>query len=397
MAMIAGGFGTATAVQPSGPVSGGGGAGNVIVVLRDQHTDLGITRGHAASARTNAYHADQAPVITKARGFGAKNLRGFNTLNAVAATVTAAQASELAADPSVAAIYPDLPIQGTPILTDRPTSSSGGSSGSQVISGAICPSNPAKPLLEPEALQVTNSAFTNPSTPQAQSIVDGAGVKVAFIADGLDINNPDFIRANGSHVFIDYQDFSGDGTAAPSGSAEAFGDASAIAAQGRQTYDLANYVNTAHPLPAGCTIQIRGVAPGASLIGLKVFGNSNSAPTSRFIEAIDYAVSDGADVLNESFGGNPYPDTGNDPISLADASAIAAGVTVVASSGDSGVTGTIGSPASANNGIIGVGATTTFRSYEQDGYAGAQLSNGTWVDNNISGLSSGGITQAGHT
>ena len=55
------------------------------------------------------------------------------------------------------------------------------------------------------------------------------------------------------------------------------------------------------------------MAPGASLIGLKVFGNSNTAPTSRFIEAIDYAVTDGADVLNESFGGNPYPDTGDRP------------------------------------------------------------------------------------
>ena len=124
-------------------------------------------------------------------------------------------------------------------------------------------------------------------------------------------------------------------------------------------------MNAAHPLPPGCNIQIRGVAPGASLIGLKVFGNSNSAPTSRFIEAIDYAVTDGADVLNESFGGNPYPDTGTDPISLADASAIAAGVTVVASTGDAGVTGTIGSPASDDIGVIGVGATTTFQSYIQ--------------------------------
>ena len=95
--------------------------------------------------------------------------------------------------------------------------------------------------------------------------------------------------------------------------------------------------------------------------------------------------------------GTPIPDTGDDPISLADAAAIAAGVTVVASTGDAGVTGTIGSPASNAIGIIGVGATTTFRSYQQSTYAGAQLSNGTWVDNNISGLSSGGISQAGRT
>ena len=392
-AMVLGGVGTVAAAQPSSL----GKTSNVIVVLRNQHTDLSLRRGHAASARTNAYHADQATVITTARGDGVKNLHGFNTVNAIAATVTPAQLSELAADTSVAAVYPDLLVQGVPTVVDHPTKSSSGSASSQVISGDVCPSDPAKPLLEPEALQVTNTAFSDPSTPQAQTIADGTGVKVAFIADGLDINNPDFIRANGSHVFVDYQDFSGDGTAAPTGAAEAFGDASAIAAQGRVSYDLSNYVNAAHPLPAGCTIQIRGVAPGASLIGLKVFGNSNSAPTSRFIEAIDYAVSDGADVLNESFGGNPYPDTGTDPISLADASAIAAGVTVVASTGDAGVTGTIGSPASNAIGIIGVGATTTFRSYQQSTYAGTQLSNGTWVDNNISGLSSGGISQVGRT
>ena len=44
------------------------------------------------------------------------------------------------------------------------------------------------------------------------------------------------------------------------------------------------------------------MAPGASLIGLKVFGISNSAFSSYFIQAIDYAVTTGADVLNESFG-----------------------------------------------------------------------------------------------
>ncbi len=118
----------------------------------------------------------------------------------------------------------------------------------------------------------------------------GTGVTVGFIADGLDINNPDFIRANGQHVFIDYQDFSGDGLAAVTGGAEAFGDASSIAAQGRQVYDLSNFVNPAHPLPPGCNITVRGMAPGASLVGLKVFGNAHTAPTSRFIQAIDYAV-----------------------------------------------------------------------------------------------------------
>src|SRR5262249_11617743 len=209
----------------------------------------------------------------------------------------------------------------------------------------------------------TNTASHTASTPQAESIVNGNGVKVAFIADGLDVNNPDFIRADGQHVFVDYQDFSGDGPNAPSGAAEAFGDASSIAAQGRQVYDLSQFVNAAHPLPPGCTITVRGIAPGASLVGLKVFGNSNTAPTYRFIEAFDYAINVAVvDVINESFGANPFPDSGTDPITLADEAAVDAGVTVVASTGDAGTNGTIGSPSSSPK-VIGVAATTNFRAY----------------------------------
>ena len=108
------------------------------------------------------------------------------------------------------------------------------------------------------------------------------------------------------------------------------------------------------------------MAPGASLVGLKVFGNAPTAPTSRFIQAIDYAVNTaGVDVINESFGGNPFPDNGNDPITLADNAAVDAGVTVVASTGDAGTNNTIGSPASGAK-IIGVAATTSFRSYQQE-------------------------------
>jgi len=395
VAMVITGVASAVAqsVGPATP-SASGPTHNVIVVLRNQHTDLRIAKGRASSARISAFRSDQTPLLDTARADGARNLHGFNTVNGFSATMTAAQANALAADPSVAAIYPDLPIKGAP--ETMPQVGTTTSQPPTTDTSSTCPSDPNHPMLEPEALQVTNTAFDDANTPQAQNIVDGTGVKVAFIADGLDINDPDFTRSNGTHVFVDYQDFSGDGLNAPSDGAEAFGDASSIGAQGRVTYDLSDFVNPAHPLPAGCNIRVRGVAPGASLIGLKVFGNSNSAPTSRFIQAIDYAVTDGADVLNESFGGNPFPDTGDDPISLADNAAIAAGVTVVTSTGDAGTAGTVGSPASSGQ-VIGVGATTTFRAYVQLTDGGAQLSNGTWTNNNISGLSSGGITQAGRT
>ena len=124
-----------------------------------------------------------------------------------------------------------------------------------------CPTDPNKPLLEPEALQTTHTAFDDPNTPQARQLANGAGVKVAFFADGLDTNNPDFVRPDGSKVFIDYRDFSGDGPNAVTGAAEAFGDASSIAAQGRQVYDISTFNNPAHPLPKGCNIRIRASRP----------------------------------------------------------------------------------------------------------------------------------------
>ncbi|GAB3882070.1 hypothetical protein GCM10029964_039200 [Kibdelosporangium lantanae] len=248
----------------------------------------------------------------------------------------------------------------------------------------MCPSDPGKPLLEPEALDLTHTESQDPRAPQAHSIATGKGVKVAYVADGIDVNNPDFIRPDGSHVFYDYQDFSGDGVNDDSGGGEAFGDASSIAAQGNRVYDLSTELPFSG-LPAGCTIRIRGMAPDVSMVGIKTFGEFG-ATESGFVRGIDYAVDhDKVDILSESFGGNPYPDESMDPVALANQAAMDAGVTVVASTGDSGIGGTIGSPASDPR-FIAVAGTTSYRlSAQAKGYTG-------WVNNNITALSSGGPT-----
>ena len=72
------------------------------------------------------------------------------------------------------------------------------------------------------------------------------------------------------------------------------------------------------------------------------------------------------------------------------------GIVVVASSGDSGFVNSIGSPASAPD-VISVGASTTFRSYAQTTENGFQLGNGSYRNNTVSALSSGGVTQPGRT
>src|SRR5262245_14487168 len=362
-----------------------------IVVFRNRRREAS-----ASDATTTLRDAGQVGVASALARGGAGDVRRFRLVNAVAATVSADQAAELRARDDVLAVLPDLPPR--PPRRERDTAGSGPGAGPAVQPPQqICPSNPADPLLEPEALQLMNVAFQDGALPGASDLADGSGITVAFLADGLDIDNPDFMR-NGSSIFTDYADFTSEGPDAPTDGAEAFADASAIAAQGRVTYDLSQVVNPSHPLPPGCNVRVRGVAPGASLVALKVFGETTQPLTSSFLQAIERAVMvDHVDVITESFGASPFPDPETDPIALANGAAVAAGVVVVSGSDDAGMTRTAGSP-SDDPGVIGVGAATSFRVYAQVTQAAEQFGNGTWTSDNISGLSSSGFTQFGpHT
>ena len=122
-----------------------------------------------------------------------------------------------------------------------------------------------------------------------------------------------------------------------------------------------------------CLIRVEGVAPGASVVALDIFGAEDPGYNSAFLKAIDYAVSvDHVNVLNESLGNNYYPDDGAslDLVKQANDEAVAAGTTVAVSSGDAGVTSTIGTPGTDPE-VISPGATTTYRIDAQDGYGGA--------------------------
>ena len=111
---------------------------------------------------------------------------------------------------------------------------------------------------------------------------------------------------------------------------------------------------------------------------------------SAVISGLDHAaIYDGAQVVSESYG---FTDSGGvtdfSPYFQANDALVAAGITVVTSSGDQGVGGTL--DVEANDPlVISVGATNSYRQYAQAyGYSG-------WQSNRMAALSSGGVGTSG--
>ncbi len=377
----------------------------MIVIFKDQFGAL-----HSLPARARAERSVQRPVVSALKAAGVRGATSLALVNAVAASLSADQVAALRHDPAVSAVVPNGTITGPSLASVAPRGSRlgalGGSRLAQSTGGAstsFCSStSPSAPELDPQALSNINAVAETNGTATVNGVpIDGSGVTVAYLADGIDTSSLDFLRnpayaspaSPASAPVVKQVDFSSDGPSAPTGGGEAFLDASSIAAQGNNVYNLNSEFNTV-PSSPDCYIKIVGAAPGASVLGLKVFAQTNTTTNSAFVQAIQYAVSQKVKVLDESFGATEMPETTADLVKQADNAAVAAGVTVVVSAGDGGFRSTQGSPATDPN-VIDVGASTTFRAYEQNDFGGAGWpgASGGYSDNNISSLSSGGYSQ----
>jgi len=109
--------------------------------------------------------------------------------------------------------------------------------------------------------------------------------------------------------------------------------------------------------------SLAGVAPGAYLGNYRVSATGETMETGM-IAALNDAAADGMNVINMSIGGAAYDVTSLEPLPLAIAAAVKAGVVVVLSAGNDCDTppcpGTVGDPASTPSAIT-VGATTNSR------------------------------------
>ena len=263
--------------------AGAASGGQVIVVLKNQHADLNLRT--QANQRVAAAHADQTPIVASMAANGGTGVTQLTAPNAVAARLSAAEVTQLRANPAVAEIVPDVQLTylaaGTPVPPGP----------------RLCPANPAKPFVEPEALADIHASAGSLNAPdEADTIATGQGVIVANQGANELAGNPNFQRPDGSHVVIGAPDYTAD-----NGNDETYGDVSSIAAQGTVVYDYSKELPFSG-LPAGCTFVIKGDAPGASVVDLSQI-DTPVLLLSQAITGIDQVVSVvHADVISESFG-----------------------------------------------------------------------------------------------
>jgi len=396
---------SAASAQPSpSPVApafdGAAGGGQVIVVLRQQQTGMNLRT--QARQRTAAARADQAPIVASIHSHAGTGVTQLTAPDAVAATLTAAEVARLQRDPAVAEIVPDARIQVSQVHTEaapplrarqvtvtpssRPKSGHGPWPGTiPALRTHVIPAHcPSRPVQEPEAVADIHASNGDPNAPdEANSIATGQGVIIANEGMNALAGDPDLQRADGSHVVIDAPDYTAD-----QGNDETFEDAASVGAQGLITYQYSKALPFSNVSP-GCTFTIKGDAPDASLVDLSGI-DTPILSLAQVIAGIDSAVTTvHADVISESFGSTSLPTSRSGPLlAAADNAAVAAGVTVVESSGDSGPQGTM-ITAADDPAVIAAGGVDNLHIVAlNDGYH-------SYVSNNMAAQSSGATAPTG--
>lgn len=221
------------------------------------------------------------------------------------------------------------------------------------------PTSPTKPHVSPLAVSLTRADGVHALG------FDGSDVRVCIVDSGIDFGHPDLagteiLGKDGKPLASDFTetdltDTIGHGTAV----------AGCIAAQARQVYTITDE-QSGQPI---AYTRIKGMAPGVKLMSAKVFDTRvASGYDSTIIAALEWAVENGAQIINMSLGGQALPNDGRDPLAAAVAALRERGILVVVAAGNEGSGfGTLQSPGSSP-GALTVGASTMYRSFSEMGF-----------------------------
>jgi len=159
----------------------------------------------------------------------------------------------------------------------------------------------------------------------------GKGVKVCVIDTGVDASHPD-LSGNKVVAWVDYVN----------GKPTPYDD------HGHGTHVSSTIAGTGNASDG----KYKGVAPEASLMEAKVLNSQGSGSNTNILKAIDWAVSNGAQVISMSLGSSSHSQAMDDAIK----NAVSKGVVVVVAAGNSGPgAGTIACPGDSPDAIT-VGA-----------------------------------------
>ncbi len=207
--------------------------------------------------------------------------RTYSIINGVSGWANSSVLRKLAIDPNVAGFYPDGSVE----------------------------------VAQPENATADNKTFCATRRVNAKPLwdrgINGSGVVVAVLDSGIDKNHPDLAgKVVGEVNFVDSE---------------------------RTTDDLLGHGTAVAGLIAGSGTasggEYMGVAPGASLLNVRVIDSQGSGQISDIIAGIDWAIENDADVLTMSLGGLNLGES-NPPISMAADNAMDAGTVVCVAAGN---------------------------------------------------------------
>jgi subtilisin family serine protease len=290
--------GPSTSGEPGGPLGAGGPGAS---------TGPGASAGPGASTGLGTSSGGPSPRSTASRAGSSRRPTVRRSVVVAAAGMAATVAARLRADPDVASVVPDSILR----VADWPAN------------GA--PNDPFYATYQADLTLI--------HVPEAWRITTGTARTVVAILDtGYTASHPDLAGVpivapyNELTRTTDVTDVSGHGT-------HVFGTIAAKANNG---------------------IGVAGIAPGVSIMPVKVCGDDGNCWNSDVLAGVEYAVAHGASVINLSLGAE-LSSPGIAAFQSTFDEAAAAGVVVVAAAGNSGDTA-IEYPAAFNH-VISVAAT----------------------------------------